>query len=216
MRWRTGSTSRLARIELEAGARQGLTQATRYVTDFELLAGFEKETETETEYELEPGPELKEETSKSTDVTPQVEVEFNIPIFDTGKARLRKGELAYMQGANRLAQKAVEARSRARAAYPAYRSTHDIARHYRDAVLPLRTVIEQEELLTYNGMITNTFELLAGSSAQAGRHDHGRGGETTILARRCEPCRSDLWRGGGAGGTPVMAAAAQQEIRTEH
>ncbi|MBL8906451.1 MAG: TolC family protein, partial [Rhizobiales bacterium] len=35
------------------------------------------------------------------------------------------------------------------------------ARHYRDQVLPLRTLIEKESLLTYNGMITNTFERLA-------------------------------------------------------
>ncbi len=204
---------KLARIELEALALdQGLTQATRYVTDFELLAGFEKETETETEYELEPGPELKEKTSKSTDVTPQVEVEFNIPIFDTGKARLRKGELAYMQGANRLAQKAVEARSHARAAYLSYRATHDIARHYRDAVLPLRTVIEQEELLTYNGMITNTFELLAATRARL---------DTQIMAAEA---KRQFWLAdanlaaaifgggeGGAGGGAQMAAAPAQD-----
>ncbi len=204
---------KVARIELEALAlSHGLTQATRYVTDFELLAGFEKEKEIETEYELEPGPELKEKTSKNTEITPQIEVEFDIPIFDTGKARLRKGELEYMQGANRLAQKAVEARSHARAAYLSYRASHDIARHYRDAVLPLRTVIEQEELLTYNGMITNTFELLAATRARL---------DTQIMATEA---KRQFWladanlaaaifggsgEGGGSGGQ--MAAAPAQE-----
>jgi outer membrane protein TolC len=205
---------KVARMELEALAlSHGLTQATRYVTDFELLAGFEKEKETETEYELEPGPELKEETGKKTGITPQVEVEFDIPIFDTGKARLRKGELAYMQGANRLAQKAVEARSHARAAYLSYRASHEIARHYRDAVLPLRTVVEQEELLTYNGMITNTFELLAATRARL---------DTQIMASEA---KRQFWLAdanlaaaifgggaeGGAGGGAQMAAAPAQD-----
>jgi outer membrane protein TolC len=79
---------------------------------------------------------------------------------------MRKAELAYMQAANRLADKAVNVRSEARSAYVAYRSTYDIARHYRNSVVPLRTKIEAEALLTYNGMITNTFELLADTRAK--------------------------------------------------
>jgi outer membrane protein TolC len=55
----------------------------------------------------------------------------------------------------------VNVRSEARSAYTAYRSTYDIASHYRNTVIPLRIEVEKESLLTYNGMITNTFELLA-------------------------------------------------------
>ncbi len=66
-----------------------------------------------------------------------------------------------MRAANQLAEKAVNVRSEARAAYEAYRSNYDIARHYRNNVVPLRTKVEEESLLSYNGMITNTFELLA-------------------------------------------------------
>ena len=73
---------------------------------------------------------------------------------------MRKSELAYMRAANLLAEKAVNVRSEARSAYEAYRSNYDIARHYRNNVVPLRTKVEEESLLTYNGMITNTFELL--------------------------------------------------------
>ena len=79
---------------------------------------------------------------------------------------MRKAELAYMQAANLLAERAVNVRSEARSAYDGYRSTHDIARHYRANVVPLRTTIEEESLLTYNGMITNTFELLADTRAK--------------------------------------------------
>ncbi|MBB2672973.1 UNVERIFIED_ORG: outer membrane protein TolC [Rhizobium esperanzae] len=138
----------VAKLELEATARSyGLIEATRYVTDLEILTGFETEREIE-------------DNEKKTEMTAQVELEFAIPIFDTGKARMRKAELAYMRAANLLAEKAVNVRSEARSAYEAYRSNYDIARHYRNSVVPLRTKVEKESLLTYNGMISNTFELL--------------------------------------------------------
>lgn len=159
---------RIARLELESVAKRlGLTQATRFVTDMDLIAGVEVERETETDYELAAGRLEKTETRK-TAVTPQLELEFTIPVFDSGKARMRKAELAYMQAANRLAEKAVNIRSEARAAYLAYRSTYDIARHYRNSVVPLRTAIEEQSLLTYNGMITSTFDLLADTRAKTG------------------------------------------------
>ncbi len=145
----------IAKLELEALAKSyGLAEATRYVSDLELLSGVEVEREE------------AEEGGTETSVSPTLELEFVIPIFDTGKARMRKAELAYMQAANRMAEKAVNVQSEARSAYDAYRSTYDIARHYRNSVVPLRTKIEAESVLTYNGMITNTFELLADTRAK--------------------------------------------------
>ena len=139
----------IAKLELEALAQSyGLTEATRYVTDLEIVSGAEFEKE------LEDGEIHKVKTG-------QVEFGFVIPIFDTGKARLRKAELAYMRAANQLAELAVNVRSEARSAYTEYYARYDIARHYKNNVLPLRENIEEEALLTYNGMITNTFELLA-------------------------------------------------------
>lgn len=144
----------IAKLELEAVAKSyGLTNATRYVTDLEIISGIEMERE------LEDGAIHKSYTK-------QVELEFVIPIFDTGKARMRKAELAYMRAANMLAQQAVNIRSEARSSYLAYRANYDIARHYRNSVLPLRAKIEDEALLTYNGMISNTFELLADTRAK--------------------------------------------------
>jgi len=139
----------ISKLELQAMAQaRGMTDATRYVTDLELIAGFESERE------LEDGV-------RETETTPQLELEFAIPIFDSGKARLKRAEAQYMIAAHQLAERAVNVRSEARSAYAAYSGTHKIARHYRDAVLPLRRTIEEESLLSYNGMITNTFELLA-------------------------------------------------------
>jgi outer membrane protein TolC len=79
---------------------------------------------------------------------------------------MRKAEVAYMRAANQLAEKAVNIRSEARSAYTNYRSTRDIAFHYKRNVLPLRATIDEESLLTYNGMITSTFELLADTRAK--------------------------------------------------
>lgn len=156
----------IAKLELEALAKShGLTDATRYLTDFEIIAGAELEREVETEIELENG-QLEEKSKKKTSITPQIELEFNIPVFDSGEARLRKAETAYMRAANQLAEKAVNIRSEARAAYTNYRSTREIALHYKRNVLPLRTTISEEALLTYNGMITSTFELLADTRAK--------------------------------------------------
>jgi outer membrane protein TolC len=144
----------VAKLELEAVAKSyGLTEATRYLTDFEIIGGFETEREIE-------------DDRRKTKTTPQIEFEFVIPIFDTGKARMRKAEVAYMRAANQLAEKAVNIRSEARSAYTNYRSTRDIAFHYKRNVLPLRTTIDEESLLTYNGMITSTFELLADTRAK--------------------------------------------------
>lgn len=144
----------IARLELDALAKSyGLEEATRYISDLELLSGVEIDQE-------------KEDGGTKTIVSGNAEIDFVIPIFDTGKARMRKAELAYMQAANLLAAKAVNVRSEARSAYDGYRSTYDIARHYRNNVVPLRKTIEEESALTYNGMITNTFELLADTRAK--------------------------------------------------
>jgi outer membrane protein TolC len=184
----------VAMLELEALARSyGLTEATRYLTDLELMTGVEVEKE-------------EEDGSEKNITSGAFELEFVIPVFDTGKARMRQAELSYMRAANLLAQKAVDIRSEARGAYDAYRSSYDIARHYRNNVVPLRKKIEEESLLTYNGMITNTFELLADIRAKI---------DADVLALRA---KRDFWladvdlgtavHGGGAAGAGGSGEAA--------
>jgi len=56
-----------------------------------------------------------------------------------------------------------QARSEVREAYSAYRTAFDLARHYRDEIVPLRKRISEEMLLRYNGMLASVFELLADS-----------------------------------------------------
>lgn len=140
---------KVAKLGLEATAQAyGMTDATRFVTDLELLAGFETEREADGS------------GGAASNTTPQVELEFAIPIYDTGKARLRKAELDYLRAANVVAEMAVNVRTDARSAEAAYHGTYQIAKHYRDTVLPLRKVVDEAALLSNNGMITNTFELL--------------------------------------------------------
>jgi outer membrane protein TolC len=68
-----------------------------------------------------------------------------------------------MQAVNRAADSAIRARSEVREFYAAYRTAFDIARHYRDEIVPLRKRISEEMLLRYNGMLSSVFELLADS-----------------------------------------------------
>jgi outer membrane protein TolC len=136
-----------ARIEVTALAKtHGLTQASRFVNLVE-LSGIRK-----TVKDRETG---EKERSRG------FEAEIQIPIFDLGETRVRMAEQTYMQAVNRLAEKAVNVRSEARDAYRTYRSAYDIARHYRDEVVPLRKIISDETLLRYNAMLIDVFALLA-------------------------------------------------------
>ena len=94
------------------------------------------------------------------------EIELRLPIFDWGGARVARAEYTYMQAVNRAADTAIRARSEVREAYVAYRTTYDLARHYRDEIVPLRKRISDENLLRYNGMLISVFELLADARQQ--------------------------------------------------
>jgi len=95
-----------------------------------------------------------------------VELELPLPVFDWGGARNARSRAMYLQSATRVQEVAVNARSEAREAYFSYRTAHDLARHYRDEVVPLRKFIGEEMLLRYNGMLASTWDLLADSRAQ--------------------------------------------------
>jgi multidrug efflux system outer membrane protein len=95
-----------------------------------------------------------------------VELELPLPIFDWGGARNARSKAMYLQSAARVQAVAVNARSEAREAYFGYRTAYDLARHYRDEVVPLRKFIGDEMVLRYNGMLASAWDLLADSRAQ--------------------------------------------------
>jgi outer membrane protein TolC len=94
------------------------------------------------------------------------EISVELPLFDWSGAKVAKAEAQYRQMLNRAAATAVNARSQVREAYLGYQASHDVARHYRDEVLPLRARIAEENVLQYNGMFISTFDLLADARKQ--------------------------------------------------
>jgi outer membrane protein TolC len=136
----------IARIEADALAKSyGLTNATRFINLLE-AAGVSR---------------TQRDASGARGTGGGAEVEFQVPIFDFGEVRLREAGETYMAAVNRLTEKAVNVRSEAREAYRAYRSSFDVARRYRDQVLPLRKTITDETLLRYGAMQIDVFGLLA-------------------------------------------------------
>ena len=194
---------RVAKLDLEAQAAAfGLTDRTRLVTDLELIAGVEAERE------IEDG-------RRRTEASPQLELEFAIPIFDTGKARMRKAELSYLQSANVLAQKAVNIRSEARAAEAGYRATHRIAQHYRDVLVPLRATVEEEGLLSYNGMITSTFELISAARDRLGAELQAANAKRDFYLAEAD-LTAAIYGGGSAAFSPSAPAALAAAGDAEH
>ena len=62
----------------------------------------------------------------------------------------------------------MQARAEVRERYSGYRTAWDVARHYRDEIVPLRKRIAGENLLRYNGMLIGVFDLLADARDQIG------------------------------------------------
>jgi len=137
----------MAKRSTEATARAlGLTRATRFVNV------------------LNVGYVNKSQTGEAR--RNGYEIELELPLFDFGSARSARAEASYMQSVQRTAEIAVNARSEVRESYSAYRTAYDLARHYRDEVVPLKKRISDENLLRYNGMLLGVFELLADSREQ--------------------------------------------------
>ena len=187
-----------ARHDLAAlGIALGLTQATRLVSDAELLGRTKH---------------VSDQSTGEARNTRAMGLELEIPLFDFGAARSLEAEQRYMRAANLLADKAVTIRSQAREAHAAYRGAWEIARHMEKTILPLRKEIQLESLLHYNGMLKDLSSFIADT-------------RMNILARaQFIDAKRDFWiaesemraalAGGGSGvsnvgGGVVSAAAAE-------
>jgi outer membrane protein TolC len=173
---------RVAKLGLEAQAAAfGLTDQTRIVSDLEIVGG--------AEFEREVG----EDGDTEKVLTPQIELEFAIPIYDTGKARMRKAELMYLQAANVLAETAVNVRSEARGAEASYHASYKIARHYRDvlALAPDRRGRRSAVLQRHDHQHIRAFD---GCAREAGRLARGSERKTRLLHGSGRSDRCHLWR----------------------
>jgi outer membrane protein TolC len=138
---------RMARQGLDATVYAlGLARATRFVNVFDLA--------------------YKNKSDAGIPRRNGYEIEIEVPIFDWGDAKVAKADAIYRQAANELAEASDAAQSEARSAYDAYRTTYDLARHFRDEIVPLRKRMADENLLRYNGMLISVFELLADAREQ--------------------------------------------------
>ena len=148
---RTALTQRLDVLSAKFGAERtarnlGLTRTTRFLNLLDLG--------------------LTRKTSEGNSSNLGYELSIELPLFDWGESRIEKAEAYYMQAVNRAAETAVNARSEVREAYLAWRTAYDVARHYRDEMVPLAKRISDENLLRYNGMLIGVFELLADTRTQ--------------------------------------------------
>jgi outer membrane protein TolC len=138
-----------ARLDVQATAHYlGLSKTTRFINA------------------LEFGPARVLEGKASDPYKTGYELSLELPLFDWGTARINKAEAIYMQAVNRAAETAINARSEVREAYSGYRSSYDVARHYRDEIVPVRKRISEENQLRYNGMLIGVFDLLADARSQ--------------------------------------------------
>ena len=138
---------RLAQASLAVTAQQqGLSRVTGFVNSLQVAAVNKGETG------------LAVQRGYALDVP--------LPLFDFGDATRARAQATYMAALNRSAQVIVDAGSHVREAYDAYRTADDLARHYRDEIVPLRKTISDENLLRYNGMLIGVFELLADAREQ--------------------------------------------------
>ena len=94
------------------------------------------------------------------------ELGIRLPIFDWGNARRDAMNAQSLAAANRYESTVRGATSQLRESYSAYRTAYDVARHYRDEIVPLRKTMAEENLLRYNGMLIGVFELLADTRDQ--------------------------------------------------
>ena len=94
------------------------------------------------------------------------ELGIRLPIFDWGNARRDAMNAQSLLAANRYESTVRSATSQLRESYSAYRTAYDVARHYRDEVVPLRKTMAEENVLRYNGMLIGVFELLADTRDQ--------------------------------------------------
>lgn len=95
-----------------------------------------------------------------------LEVALKLPLFDWGGLQRDAMSAQMLAAINRLEGTVRAAGSNLRESYSAYRTTYDVAKHYRDEIVPLRKLIAEENVLRYNGMIIGVFELLADSRDQ--------------------------------------------------
>ena len=140
-----------ARLQLDgAGKAQGLSLLNT-LADVEL--GIRRDTVTDTH-------------SGQTSDRKGYEVAIRLPLFDWGGAQRAAMNAQTLAAANQYESVLRAAAPQLRTSSSAYRTSYDLARHYRDEIVPLRKTMGEENVLRYNAMLIGVFELLADTREQ--------------------------------------------------
>ena len=144
----------LARLQLDvAGRSQGLSLLNSLV---DVEAGVRRDTV------------FENDGSGERSTRKGYELAIRLPIFDAGAVQRAAMNATSLAAANRYDSVTRSVSSQLRESYSAYRTAYDLARHYRDEIVPLRKTMAEENLLRYNGMLIGVFELLADTRDQIG------------------------------------------------
>lgn len=190
----------IARAELDALAKSlGLANATRFVNDIDLLG----RRTYDRGRSIGADGHVEREASRSR----TLELEIDIPIYDFGQSKVALAEQTYMQAANRLAEKAVNARSEAREAYTAYRANYDITRQYQNNVLPLRKIIQEQSLLHYSGMLNDVTDLITDARNRILSNVAAINARRDFWLAHTDFKHALIGGGSGGGGAATVAAA---------
>lgn len=95
-----------------------------------------------------------------------LELGLALPLFDDGSLRRAGLDARSLALAQQVLASERQAASQLRESYAHYRSTYELARQYRDELLPLRKTMSEESLLRYNGMLISVFDLLMDAQEQ--------------------------------------------------
>jgi len=112
------------------------------------------------------GVDYEKQTGEPREIGPSLSLE--LPVFNSGDARVQRQAAQYRQAEQHLYQLAVDTRSLARESWWRWQATHAVALHYRRQILPLYQDIVEETQKRYNGMLDDIYTLLADRRAQVG------------------------------------------------
>src|ERR1700737_149650 len=114
---------------------------------------------------LDFGFNSERETDSQTRTGPTFAIE--LPILNQGQARIARGEAALRQSQDKFEALAVDVRSQIRELRDALMSKREIARFYKDELLPGQRRILNESLIQYNAMEIENFELFSTKAEDA-------------------------------------------------
>ena len=156
-------------VPMKSLERLAISQRLDLQADYLLLAGETRDLGLSKAFRLlgvlDFGVESERETDAQTRTGPTFAIE--LPIFNQGQARIRRGEAALRQAEDKFEALAIDIRSKIGELQNELASKRQIARFYQDELLPDQRRILNESLINYNAMQIGNFELFTIKAEEA-------------------------------------------------